>query len=105
MAVKVLYVVEQGAHFSTFIDLTDDNNDPLDVTGYTVSARIKKHYLSANSVAFAATLTPGQLQLELAANTSNAMEPGRYVYDVDLIPPTGKPVRVVEGPLTLTPGV
>lgn len=105
MAVKILYVVEQGTYFSTFIDLTDDNNDLLNVAGYTVSAKIKKHHLSVNSVSFATTLTTGLLQLELQANTTLAMEPGRYVFAVDLSSPTGKPTRIMEGPLVLNPGV
>lgn len=102
---KILLVVDQGSYYTSSIDLTDENNNPLNVSGYTANATIRKHYYSVDSVSFTTTLLTGLLQIELSANTTNAMEPGRYVYDIELIPPSGKPARIAEGPLILTPGV
>ena len=87
------------------MQFSDDSSLTLNVSGYSANATIKKHYLSVNSVSFGTTLTTGLLQLDLTANASLALEAGRYVYDVELIPPSGKPARIVEGPLVITPGV
>ena len=52
MAVKANITIDQGTDFATSIDVTDDNGDPTDLTGFTGAAQLRKHYTSANSFAF-----------------------------------------------------
>jgi len=103
---KVLLVIEQGATFNTNIELTDDNNDALDVTGYTARASMKKHHQQENATAaFVCTLTTGQLNLSMNAATTSSLTPVRHVWNAELITPTNAVIRLAEGVALVTPDV
>jgi hypothetical protein len=107
-AVKNLYV-DQGSDFNAQITIYDDNNAPWDLTGYTGQAKIRKSYYSTNSVnfivSFAAARNTGTVILELSASQTSSLEQGRYLYDVVLTNSSGKKTRVIEGIVTINPGV
>jgi hypothetical protein len=107
-AVKNLYV-DQGSDFNVQITIYDVNNAPWNLTGYTGSAKIRKSYYSSNSVnfnvSFLATRTNGTVILELTSIQTSAIEQGRYLYDVVLTDLSGKKTRVIEGIVTINPGV
>ena len=107
MASKTHLVIDQGTTFSTDLNLTDDNGDPLNLNNYQANSLIKKWYTSSNSVAFTTAInaTAGIITLYLDANTTANLYPGRYVYDVDLTDSSGAVSRVVEGYVTVTPSV
>lgn len=107
MATKANLVVDQGADFSTIISLADLDDEAIDLTGYTGSAQIRKHYSSSNAVNFSVSLdsNAGDITLSLTAAQTNAMLAGRYVYDLELQNSAGIRSRIVEGILTVTPGV
>ena len=107
MAIKAHIQIDQGANYSTSIDVTDDNGDPVELTGYTGAAQMRKHYTSVTSYAFTVTINAGQgtVDLSLTANTSNTIPAGRYVYDCELTDSNGKKSRLVEGIVTITPQV
>ena len=105
MAVNTPLTIDQGATFSKAIELLDTNQEPLDVTGYSVIAQIRKNYTSTNYVSFTTALENGSVTISLSANTSTVMKPDRYVYDVKLITPSNTSLRISEGTLTLKPQV
>ncbi len=107
MAIKANLVVDQGANFSASIDLTDANNAVFNLTGYTVAAQMRKNYTSSAATTFTASHTgaAGKINLILNANTTTAIEPGRYLYDVEITSAGGTITRVVEGIVTVTPGM
>lgn len=106
MAQKANLVVDQGSDFSTTIDILDSDGNAVDLSTYTAAGKVKKHYTSLSSVSFTTSLTSsGILTISLAANTSDNLEAGRYVYDVELTSNTGDVTRVLEGILTVTPSV
>jgi len=47
MGTKVNLVVDQGATFETVLTLTQDNGDLIDLTGYSGTAQLRKHYTSS----------------------------------------------------------
>lgn len=102
---KVNLVIDQGTNFNTIIELTDQNNDSLNVTGYTARAQLRKHYLSVNSVSFTTTLSNGQLILSLNHVQTANIVAGRYVYDAELVDASNTVIRLVEGIVTVTPEV
>ena len=107
MAVYANLTVDQGTDFSSSVDVTDADGDPVSLTGYSVAGQIRKHYNSSTKVDFTATVsnaTAGIISLSLSAATTNAMKAGRYVYDVE-IDLSGTKTRVLEGQLEVTPGV
>jgi hypothetical protein len=106
MATKANLMMDQGATFSVTINITDDNGLPLDLSGFTASSQMKKWYTSSNSVTFNTTINTqaGFIVLELDANLTSFIVPGRYVYDVDITDGISI-TRVVEGLVYVSPGV
>jgi hypothetical protein len=47
----------------------------------------------------------GQINLTLDNTVTNDIEPGRYMYDVEITSAGGGKTRVVEGIVTVTPGI
>lgn len=107
MAIKANLVVDQGTTFSATIDLTDASNNVFNLTGYTVAAQMRKNYASSTAVNFVGSHSSvgGEIFLSLTANTTSTIEPGRYLYDVEITSSGGNITRVVEGIVTVTPGI
>lgn len=107
MALKANLQIDQGSTYNTTLSLTDANDDPMDLTGYTGAAQMRKHYTSSNSTSFSVTLnsTAGTVGLTMSANTTAGITAGRYVYDVEITSPSDVVTRVVEGIVTVTPNV
>jgi hypothetical protein len=107
-AVKNLYV-DQGSDFNAQITIYDDDNNPWNLTGYTGQAKIRKSYYSTTSVNFTVSFpvarTTGTVILDLSSSQTSLLEQGRYLYDVVLTNSSGKKTRVIEGIVTINPGV
>lgn len=102
--------IEQYADFSTTIDVEDNQGDPIDFRDlqYSVTAQMRKSHYSQNATDFTLTFdanTTGRINLSMPGSTTGQLSPGRYVYDVVVISPTGYRTRVVEGIVVVTPGV
>jgi hypothetical protein len=107
MAIKVNLKIDQGADYSSTITLTDDFDDPIPLEGFTGASQIRKYYTSSTAFDFdvAITANTGEVTISMAANTTNSIEAGRYVYDIELTDNNGKISRIAEGLVTITPGV
>lgn len=107
MAIKANLVIDQGADFSTTIDVTDDDGNVVDLTGYTGAAQMRKHYTSSAQTAFTVTVSPqlGEVTLSMNSETTNALVPGRYVYDCELRSSSNVVSRLIEGLVTVSPQV
>jgi hypothetical protein len=107
MAIKANLVIDQGTSFTATIDLTDAAGAVFNLTGYTVAAQMRKNYTSSVATTFTASHTgaAGKINLVLSANTTGAIEPGRYLYDVEIASSGNTITRVVEGIVTVTPGM
>lgn len=107
MATKANLKIDQGTDYSTSITLTDDNGDSLNLAGYTGAGQIRKYYTSSTAYDFTVEVeaNTGTVSISLDANTTNNMADGRYVYDVELTADNGTISRVLEGIVTITPGV
>jgi len=107
MAIKANIVIDQGSTWQTSINVTDDNEVAINLTGYTAAAQMRKHYTSTNAYSFTTSISPslGIVTLSMSANTSASIPAGRYVYDCELTDAAGKITRLVEGIVTITPGV
>lgn len=107
MALKANIVIDQGTDFSTSINVTNDDGDIVDLTGYTAAAQMRKHYTSANAYNFTTSISAGQgiVTISMTANTTAAITAGRYVYDCELTSSSNAVTRLVEGIVTVTPQV
>lgn len=107
MAIKANIVIDQGVDYSTNVTLTDEEENVIDLTGYTANSQIRKTFTSSNAVTFSTSITPalGVVTLSLTANQTASIVAGRYVYDVFLTNGSGVKSRIVEGIVTVTPRV
>jgi hypothetical protein len=107
MAIKANLIIDQGSTYSTVLNLTDDDDAIIDLTGYTGAAQIRKHYTSSANTPFTVSISPldGAVTLSLTATQTANLVAGRYVYDVELTSASNVVSRVVEGIVTVTPQV
>lgn len=109
MSAKANLIIEQGSDFSTSVTMTDGDGFPTDLAGYTGSGQIRKHYTSESftelDIDFGADRTSGIVTILLGRTANEAMEAGRYVYDVEITSVANTRTRLVEGLVTLTPQV
>ena len=107
MALKANITIDQGTSFATTIDVTDEDGNIVDLTGFTGAAQMRKHYTSSAQTAFTVSISAlaGEVTLAMSANLTNNVAAGRYVYDCELTDTVGTVSRLVEGIVTVTPGV
>ena len=107
MAIKANLVFDKGTSFSATIDVTDTGGGVFNLTGYTTAAQMRKNYNSSTAVTFATSHSgaAGIITLSLSAANTVSLEPGRYLYDVEITSGGGTVTRVVEGIVTVTPGM
>jgi hypothetical protein len=100
--------VDAGSTYSNIITVTASNGQALDLTGYTVASQMRKSYQSSTAYAFTASIsnaTQGKIRLQLTDEQSEAIPPGRWLYDVEIESPSGQRTRVVEGIVTVNPQI
>lgn len=111
MATKYNLVIDQGTTYSLDLNLKDANNANLATHSganalYTSRSQIRKHYLSTNATAsFTTSLSNGQLTISLTDTQTSNIEPGRYMYDIELIDSSNSVTRIIEGIVTVTPEI
>jgi hypothetical protein len=101
-------VVEQGATYSTTVDVEDINGAAINLYSYTAQSQMRKSYYTSSYHTITSTITNaanGEITLSItAANTTN-ITPGRYVYDLRITSPSNTVTRIVEGIVTVLPSV
>lgn len=84
----------------------DENEDPIDFTGYTANSQIRKSYTSNTQYTITVNLAnTGIATLSMTANATANIAAGRYVYDLEVANTSGARIRYVEGIATVTPEV
>ena len=105
MAVYANLFVDQGTDFMSTINLEGGTGAAFSLDGYTIRAQMRKTYTSSRFVQFVANITDpllGIAQIELSAEQTSQLKPGRYVYDVEVISPDTVVYRVVEGQIEVS---
>ena len=102
-------VVDVGASFDQSFNLESNANAPLNLTGYTGAAKLKKSAATSKTAANFVVSFPdplqGQLKISLGSTITAGLKPGRYVYDVLLTDTSSMKTRVVEGSAIVTAGI
>ena len=105
---SVNITIEKGADYENVFTITNPNGTPLDFIGYSPSAKLKKFPSSTSSSQFTVGIvtSAGQVTVSMAHTVTNALDPGRYYYDVIITSQsTGKISRILEGMALVTPSV
>jgi len=106
--------LDQGADASIEMHLVETDGTKKDLTNHTITAKLKKNYSSDSSdtTAFTTTVSNainGVAVMSLTNTQTDALKPGRYVYDVELSfqDSSGTTIieRILEGKVTVTPSV
>ena len=66
MAVYSNILVDQGADYSASIDVTDNDGDNINLTGYSAAGQIRKTYSSSTAVNFAVSVASPVASSKLA---------------------------------------
>jgi len=105
MAQKRNLTIDQRATFSHVFDVIRDG-EAASLSGYEGAAAMKtSYYAESNAAVFDVTVGNTNVTVSMNAETTAAIEPGRYVYDVRVYAPSGASTRVVEGLVTVKGGV
>jgi len=109
MTIKANIDINQGTDFDAEVELLDQNDAAVDLTGYSAWGQMKKNYAASNAtsftIAFVQPRTDGKIKMALSENETNLLTPGRYIYDLVVEDGNGKYTRAVQGTVTVTPGV
>tara|TARA_Y100000114_G_scaffold127205_1_gene123776 strand:+ start:876 stop:1214 length:339 start_codon:yes stop_codon:yes gene_type:complete len=101
--------MDQGADFTTTINLDNVDGTNFDLTGYTVKSQLAKTYASTTKTTISASITNasgGEITLTMSNSATSALAAGRYVYDVEITQTSGgAKTRVIEGQITVHPQV
>jgi hypothetical protein len=105
MAIKANITIDQGTDYTITFNVTDNNGNDIDFTGYTGEAQFRKHYTSNTAYAFDVTVANGAITFLANSVLTSSVSPGRYVYDCVLTDGDGLVSRLVEGIVTVSPSV
>ena len=108
MAIYSNIIIDQGSDFTTEIEVEDVTGNVADLTGFSGAGQIRKTFASTTKTDFLTTIsnpTTGKVKISLTSTITNSLKAGRYVYDVEVTSSSGVITRIVEGQVTITPGV
>lgn len=108
MAYRYDLKVEQGATFVVEIECQDEAGNPIDLTGYSAAAQIRRTHSSASpSAEFTPTIIPtlGRVSLALTASQTSGVTHSTGVWDCELTSPEGVVTRLAEGKVSVSPEV
>jgi hypothetical protein len=113
-AIPVNLQIESGADWEVSFNLRKENGEFLDMTGYAVSAKMARNYKSTASYNLNATVTDvttGAVRLSMPNSGGSLitktqdLKTGRYVWNLFITSPGGTTDKVIEGVVTVIPGV
>lgn len=105
MTYKRDIVIEKGSYFEMIVEVFDQDDNPIDYTGFDSIAQFRKNIESNNAVTFDTSIDINNITVSLSANSSIDVEPGKYMYDVlvrDISDPSVVD-KVIEGVCTVNP--
>lgn len=110
MAAYVELYLDQGSTFNNIITLSDDTtNTAINLVGFNVSSQMRRSYYSTNASAnIECTITDannGVIVMGLSSDVTSNLRPGFYLFDVETVSPIGEVSRILEGSITVNPGV
>ncbi len=113
-AVPINLTIESGSDWAVEFNLRDENGDYIDLTGYTLSCKMARNYTTSTKYSLNPQITNtaiGLIKLSMP-NTGGTfvtktqdLKPGRYVWNLLITNGQGETDKVLEGVITVKPGV
>lgn len=92
--------IDKGTNYESEFTLFNTDGSLVDLTGYSISAKIKKNSTASTFVGFYATsITPttGKVILSMGSTITSQLKSGRNQFDVIITSPSGSVTKVIEG--------
>ena len=77
--------IDQDADFTQTLTIKDSAGDVVDLTGQTVTSKLRKTHLSSSATSFTTAIvsaTAGTCSITLTDTVTSALTEGRYVWDL-----------------------
>ena len=99
--------IPQGTTFSELFTSTESDGSSTNLAGYSGVSKLRKHPGASSSTSFSVSITgsTGEVTISMASTITNALDPGRYYYDIYLTSPSDVVSRMVEGMAFVTAGI
>ena len=100
--------IDQDADFTQTLTVKDSTGTVVDLTGLTITSKVRKTHLSTTSYDFttaAVSATDGTCSVTMTDTVSATLTEGRYVWDLTTTTSGGLITRRIEGRVTVTPSV
>ena len=100
--------IDQDADFTQTLTVKDSTGTVVDLTGQTVTSKLRKTHLSSSSTSFTTAIvsaTDGTCSITLTDTVTSGLTEGRYVWDLTTTTSAGLITRRIEGRVTVTPSV
>lgn len=110
-ATTVNLIINQKASFQVGFFVKQSSGAALNLSGYSVVAKLKENYQMEDdqAIPFTASIvspSTGEISIELSSTQTAKLQLGKYVYDVAIIKnDTEFKTRIVEGKITVSGGV
>ena len=99
-------VIDQGSDYFLRIPVLNEFNQPVTVTGWTVTGQVRARASSSTVLQQLNVVPNGQyVELRVPRATSSAWAFLTARYDVELVSPSGDGTRLIEGGVFLRPEV
>jgi hypothetical protein len=102
---------QQGSTFTRRL-VYKINKEVVNLTGYTARMQVRESHSSPTfivelTVGNGITITgaTGQISITITAGATATIQPGTYVYDIELVAPNTTVQRLLEGKFVVTPEV
>lgn len=105
MAVPAVNItIQKGTDFQNVYTISNPDGSPIDLTGYTGVAKIRKFPESTTSSSFTVgfVTSAGQVILSMASTVTSQLNTGRNYYDILLTSSADKKDRTFEGMALVT---
>ena len=100
--------IDQDADFTQTLTVKDSTGTVVDLTGQTITSKVRKTHLSTTAYSFTTAIvsgTDGTCSITMTDTVSNTLTEGRYVWDLTTTTSAGLVTRRIEGRATVTPSV
>ena len=100
--------IDQDADFTQTLTIKDSTGTVVDISGQTVTSKMRKTHLSTSATSFTTAIvsgTAGTCSITLTDTVTAALTEGRYVWDLTTTTSGGLVTRRLEGRVTVTPSV
>lgn len=114
MAGKLNLTINQGETFTHILKWSDENNTPVNLTGYTAKLQIREKPEAVNPLIELSTenggiifslVEVGTFTLTISSTATTAITWNTGVYDLLMIAPDLTVTRLIEGRVTVSKGV